>query len=122
MGKTVFVSSHLLSEVQQIADHIGIIDNGKLITEGKIETINSSEQSLLILETDDENKTVDIINSLNFEYEKISKGFKIFCKREDNITINKILVENSVNVYNLESVSKTLEERFLGITEDGVFS
>lgn len=116
------MSSHLLSEVQQIADHIGIIDNGKLITEGKIETINSSEQSLLILETDDENKTVDIINSLNFEYEKISKGFKIFCKREDNITINKILVENSVNVYNLESVSKTLEERFLGITEDGVFS
>jgi ABC-type multidrug transport system ATPase subunit len=116
MGITVLVSSHLLSEVQQIADYIGIIDQGQLIQEGKIEIVNADEQSFLVLETDELQKTNQIIESLGFDFEKTDSGFKIFCNREDNVFINKKLVENRINVYNLESVSKTLEERFLGIT------
>ncbi|UTB32308.1 MAG: ATP-binding cassette domain-containing protein [Methanobacterium sp. ERen5] len=116
MGITIFVSSHLLSEVQQIADYIAIIDKGQLIQEGTIESINSSEQSFLILETDQLTNTIQIIESLNFDYENIHAGIKVFCTRKDNIKINKLLVNNTINVYNLESVSKTLEERFLGIT------
>jgi len=115
-GITVLVSSHLLSEVQQIADYIGIIDQGQLIQEGKIEIVNADEQSFLVLETDELQKTNQIIESLGFDFEKTDSGFKIFCNREDNVFINKKLVENRINVYNLESVSKTLEERFLGIT------
>ena len=42
-GKTVFISSHLLSEVSQLADMIGIIAAGKLIREGRIETLLSDE-------------------------------------------------------------------------------
>lgn len=116
MGITILVSSHLLSEVQQIADYIGIIDQGKLIQEGSINMVNSNEQSFLVLETDKIQKTSQLIESLGFNYEKIDVGFKIFCNREDNMIINKKLVDNQINVYNLESVSKTLEERFLGIT------
>lgn len=115
-GITILVSSHLLSEVQQIADYIGIIDQGQLIQEGEIEIVNADEQSFLILETDELGKTKKVVESLGLDYEKIDKGFKIFCNREDNVIINKTLVANQINVYNLESVSKTLEERFLGIT------
>ncbi|BDZ69868.1 ABC transporter ATP-binding protein [Methanobacterium petrolearium] len=117
MGITIFVSSHLLSEVQQIADYIGIIDQGRLLEEGEIELINSDEQSSLILETDQFKKTAQILEATNFDFQKLPEGFKVFCKREDNVIINKTLVENKINVYNLESVSKTLEERFLGITD-----
>jgi ABC-type multidrug transport system ATPase subunit len=116
MGITILVSSHLLSEVQQIADYIGIIDQGQLIQEGEIEIVNADEQSFLILETDELGKTNQLIESLSFDFEKTDSGFKIFCNREDNVIINKMLVANQINVYNLESVSKTLEERFLGIT------
>lgn len=116
MGITILVSSHLLSEVQQIADYIGIIDQGQLIQEGEIEIVNADEQSFLVLETDELGKTNQLIGSLGFDYEKTDSGFKIFCNREDNVVINKTLVANQINVYNLESVSKTLEERFLGIT------
>lgn len=116
MGITILVSSHLLSEVQQITDYIGIIDQGQLIQEGEIKIVNADEQSFLILETDDLQKTNQIIEYLGFDFEKMDIGFKIFCNREDNVIINKKLVENQINVYNLESVSKTLEERFLGIT------
>lgn len=116
MGITILVSSHLLSEVQQIADYIGIIDQGQLIQEGEIEIVNADEQSFLVLETDKIQKTSQLIESLGFDFEKIDVGFKIFCNREENVIINKKLVDNQINVYNLESVSKTLEERFLGIT------
>ncbi len=116
MGITILVSSHLLSEVQQIADYIGIIDQGQLIQEGEIKIVNADEQSFLVLETDELGKTNQLIESLGFDYEKTDSGFKIFCNREDNVIINKTLVTNQINVYNLESVSKTLEERFLGIT------
>ena len=118
MGITVFVSSHLLSEVQQIADYIGIIDSGHLLKQGGMELINSDEQSFLVVETDQLKRTANIIESLDFDFEKISNGFKVFCTRKDNVTINKKLVGNQINVYNLESVSKTLEERFLGITNN----
>nr|WP_319373892.1 ABC transporter ATP-binding protein [uncultured Methanobacterium sp.] len=116
MGITILVSSHLLLEVQQIADYIGIIDQGKLIQEGSIDIVNANEQSFLALETDKLQKTGQLLKSLGFDYEKIDTGFKIFCNREENVIINKKLVDNQINVYNLESVSKTLEERFLGIT------
>ncbi|WP_414470177.1 ABC transporter ATP-binding protein [Methanobacterium sp. ACI-7] len=115
-GITILVSSHLLSEVQQIADYIGIVDQGQLIQEGEIEIVNADEQSFLVLETDDLWKTKEIIQSLDFDYEKTNNRFKVFCNREANVIINKMLIENQINVYNLESVSKTLEERFLGIT------
>ena len=42
-GKTVFVSSHILSEVQQLADVVGIIARGRLVREGKIETLLREE-------------------------------------------------------------------------------
>lgn len=116
MGITIFVSSHLLQEVQQIADYIGIIDQGKLIQEASIDMVNANEQSFLVLETDKLQKTSRLIESLGFDYEKIDGGFKIFCNREENVIINKEMINNQINVYNLKSVSKTLEERFLGIT------
>lgn len=116
MGITILVSSHLLSEVQQIADYIGIIDKGHLLKQGGMELINSNEQSFLIVETDQTKNTAQIIKSLNFDFEIIENGFKVFCSRENNVVINKKLIEDQINVYNLESVSKTLEERFLGIT------
>jgi len=117
MGITIFVSSHLLLEVQQIADYIGIIDQGKLIQEGSINMFDTNEQSFLVLETDKLQKTSQLIESLGYDYEKTDSGFKIFCNREENVIVNKKLVGNQINVYNLESVSKTLEERFLGITK-----
>jgi ABC-2 type transport system ATP-binding protein len=83
-----------------------------------MELINCNEQSFLVVETDQLKRTAEIIESLDFDFEKANNGFKVFCAREDNVNINEKLVGNQINVYNLESVSKTLEERFLGITNE----
>lgn len=116
MGITILVSSHLLSEIQMIADYVGIIDNGKLIKEGSIKSMNTNQQNYLILETDDAQKAEKVLNSLNFKFDKSDDFFKIYCTYEDNPIINKNLIINDLKVYNLKAHSKTLEERFLGIT------
>ena len=53
-GKTVLVSSHILSEVQQLADVVGIIARGRLVREGKIETLLQEEGAVRIRVTADE--------------------------------------------------------------------
>ncbi len=53
-GKTVFVSSHILSEVQQLADVVGIIARGRLVREGSVETLLREEGSVRIRVAPDE--------------------------------------------------------------------
>lgn len=118
MGITILVSSHLLSEIQLIADYVGIIDNGTLIKEGNIHDINANQQSYLLLETNNREKTEEILKKLSFKFIKSNDSFKVFCDYNDNSIINKSLVENNLEVYNLKSHFKTLEERFLGFTEE----
>ncbi len=51
-GKTVFVSSHLLSEVQQMCDDVGIVKHGKLIAQGEVTTLVQSGTRLVVRATD----------------------------------------------------------------------
>lgn len=118
MGITILVSSHLLSEIQLIADYVGIIDKGQLIKEGNINDINANQQSYLLIETNNEEKTEKILKDLSFKFIKENNSFKVFCDYNDNSSINKFLIENNLEVYNLKSQFKTLEERFLGFTEE----
>jgi ABC-type multidrug transport system ATPase subunit len=118
MGITILVSSHLLNEIQLIADYIGIIDNGKLITEGDMNLLDINDQNYLILETNNFKKAENILNKLNFKFSKENNNLKIYCDYEDNSIINENLVYGGLKVYNLKSHLKTLEERFLGITAD----
>ncbi|MBZ9570148.1 ATP-binding cassette domain-containing protein [Methanobrevibacter sp. TMH8] len=117
-GITILVSSHLLSEIQLIADYVGIIDNGRLIMEGHIDSIDIDQQNYLILETSNNKKAEKILNSLNFEFEKKNDSLKIYCEYNHNSMINKKMIENNLEVYNLKSHLKTLEERFLGIADN----
>lgn len=112
-GITVLISSHILSEIQLIADYVGIIDEGRLIDEISIQKLNTEGQSCLILEVDDHQKTANILNQMKVKFSFDETQIKVFCDREMNSLINKKLVENQVSVYNLSPVLKNLEERFL---------
>lgn len=57
-GMTVMVSSHLLAEVEQTADHVGIISKGKLIFQDSINVLRARSQSGLILKTSDNDRAV----------------------------------------------------------------
>lgn len=112
-GLTVLISSHILSEVQLIADYVGIIDEGRLIDEISIQQLDTEGQSCLIIEVDDEQKTANILNQMKIKFCFDEPQIKVFCDRELNSLINKKLVENEISVNRLSPVSKNLEERFL---------
>jgi ABC-type multidrug transport system ATPase subunit len=117
-GITVMVSSHLLSEVQQIADYVGIIDKGRLVEETEISLIEAEEQSYLLLDVDKPYEAELVLKDMNIKFTKEEKSIKVFCKRQMNSSINYKLVHKDINVFNLASVAKSLEERFLAITDE----
>lgn len=59
-GATVFLSSHLLSEVEQIATHLGILSQGVLVAQGSLEEMQRGVQRQLLVETDAQEKAASI--------------------------------------------------------------
>ena len=117
-GVTIMLSSHILNEVQQIADFVGIIDHGKLIEEVDILSINEDNQSCLLLEVDDDKKAIGIIKDLGYKYQAEPDSIKVFCKKSLNNILNKKLVDAQIKVNNLSSVAQSLEERFLAVISE----
>jgi lantibiotic transport system ATP-binding protein len=118
-NKTVFVSSHLLAEVERMATHVGIIDHGELLFQGSIKDLEAISQPRVQVEV---NNTVDAANLLK------KQGFTVTDITEDNLSvpfisktqmseINALLNKNNHQVYSIHKVQKDLEKLFLDITQ-----
>jgi len=118
--KTVFISSHLLGEVERMATHVGIINNGELLFQGSISDLQLLSQPLVQIEAEN---TVDAANFLtrsNFEVTDITDNY--FCvpytsKRQMG-ELNTILNKNGFTVYSISKQQKDLEKLFLAITQN----
>lgn len=117
-GITIMVSSHILSEVQQLADYVGIINRGSLVEEVEVQSIIDMEQSFLQIEVDKLQSALEVLNKMNLKHEIEANVIKVFCKKTMNGIINKNLVQKEISVSSLTSISQNLEERFLSVTED----
>ncbi|MDK2948808.1 MAG: type transport system ATP-binding protein, partial [Methanolobus sp.] len=123
-GITIFVSSHNLLEIQEICTHIGILKNGRLITEGTIGDIRRLESNGVI--------TVGIYN-MSPEIVSLVEGVEYVVKtelKEKNILeiyvnsktdvkpeLNKLIVNNGGQVFKLIENSLSLEDAYLSATE-----
>jgi ABC-type multidrug transport system ATPase subunit len=119
-GKTLLVSSHLLSEVEQIADSMIIIDKGKKIVEGKVsELINPDKVQVEIISLDNNAAKEVILHSqwagglIEASVEKIL----LETKKELIPDLFKFLVQQSVLLISIKSTN-TLESYFLSMTND----
>jgi bacitracin transport system ATP-binding protein len=118
MNITIFLSSHILSEVQQISTKIGIIQQGKLIEEIDKEALNAKTRQYLQIKVSDGGKAVHTLEKLNItEYKVIENGvIQIYEKLDDALLINRALIENGVDFYESAVLSKTLEDYFIELT------
>ena len=109
LGMSVFISSHILSEIEAMCDKIGIIDNGVLLEVKDLK--NKSNVSIVSIEVNDNDKAIKILK----EYEPVIKNQKIFLqvKKELIPNINKKLVENNLLVYEISAKHKSLEDEFI---------
>ena len=118
MGKTLIISSHILREMELVANRMVVINRGKVLVEGEVKTLLKSSKVKIILMTDDAVKTIVLIKNayphLNPEQNKL-KEIIFETAFEDVPKINQMLVESGVSVYQLNALN-SLEDYFLTIT------
>lgn len=119
-SKTIFVSSHLLSEVEKIATHVGIIHQGKIMFQGTSNSLIeiTTQQNSFEIETENAETTLSILQN---EFNASKKDeYKIIIKntsKEMRATAIQILSEKRIKIYNAMFVRQNLEELFLNITK-----
>ena len=113
-GTTIFISSHILSEVENICNVIAIIDNGKIIDIKKMEDIRGEQTNQLLIEVDDiEHSQKIIMDEFNILPEIDGNIIIINVSRDDVPKINRSFVNNGINVYQIKNNVKSLEDEFI---------
>ncbi len=127
MGKTIFISSHILSELADLCNKIGIIEKGNLLVCGDIEEIKRKIKQTLTIQ-------IDVINDVE-RAQEIAMGYsgvmdtqrehttiriEFNGKKEDVAGLIQTLVDNKIKVVWSKCIETNLEEVFLKITKGEV--
>ena len=117
LGLTIMLSSHLLHEVERVCNRIGIINQGRLLYEGGMENLFSSDR-LLKITAEPLEQAYDLLQrELELSVRRNgSKSFYLKLPHESIPRVNALLVENGIRVMELSPHTETLEEIFLSLT------
>jgi len=119
-GRTVFLSSHLLDEVEKTCDHAAIVDHGRIVTQGAIADLAADGRNELIVGCDDPGLAIAVLDGYSGirDARRSEDGLRLTLApgRDGAAAVNRLLVEAGVEVARLEPVRHSLEERFLEIT------
>ena len=117
--RTVFVSSHLLDEVQKMCDAAAIIDRGRVIAHGTIaELVDAGGAREVFVGCDDPERADAVLRGrLGLAATLVPGGIRVATGgRADTARINAALIDAGVAVWRLEPVQRSLEQRFLALT------
>lgn len=122
-GVAVFVSSHLLSEMELMCDRVGVIQNGKLISVQNIQDFTRNNEGSCVWATVDPSQTEQakrLLGTLNKTVLHTDpQGQLLIQMSKDEIpAVNKFLLDSGIRVYSIQMQVQTLEDRFLEITEE----
>lgn len=114
---TILISSHILSEIENLADIIGVMDNGRLITELNKDELSDKLDKRVDFEVSDVNRACAILERIGLhdgsDYE-ISKtdGITLYTNLDLRDRINELFVENGIKVRKINLSEENLEEYF----------
>ena len=118
-GKTILLSSHILSEIAVLADDIGIIDHGVLLEETSMEELEKKNRKYILLEVSDVPKATLILER-QFGLKDYSvqgdQTLRIYDTALDMAAVNKALVMQNIAVASSQLCNDTLEDYFKKIT------
>ncbi len=118
-GKTIFVSSHQLGEVQQTCDHVMIISKGRLIQSGSVEELVALGQGdSQIITIDRPHEAADILNAQGYQATVIDAAtVTVAVDGSEAQAINETLAANQLFLRGLRAQESSLESVFLELTE-----
>ncbi len=114
-NKTVIISSHILSEIELIANRMIIINKGKTIVQGDVAELLNSQEIIVSFKIDNVEKAVQLIKRsifANCQTEVLDSSILIHTSTETIASINKLFCDNGINVSSIETKRK-LEDYFL---------
>lgn len=115
-GKTILISSHLLNEIEMVADSMIILHKGKKMVEGKVSQLLDPSRTLVQIETTDPIAAIQIISTSQWSKYLVSNNSLSFEMDKKNIPlVINFLVEQQIQVENIIS-NHSLENYFLQLT------
>ncbi|WP_107951662.1 ABC transporter ATP-binding protein [Lysinibacillus parviboronicapiens] len=116
-GITVLLSSHMLSEIDQIATSVGIISDGNLLFQGSMESLRKKGRSAILLKTGDNTKAEELLLTQGYSLTKSDSRLEFDNLADREVAeINRLLVEHYIPVTRIEEQKKSLEDIFLELT------
>lgn len=121
--KTIFLSSHVLSEVQELCDRVGFVRDGEIIAEGDVETFFDDLEMFPKLELKLENpiEAFKIIEEVDYIQRPrlVDEQLTLYCREEKKMDIIKLLLDEGFEIDDFSVKKPDLEEVFVRLTEDG---
>lgn len=116
-GMTVMVSSHLLSEIDQMADHIGVISRGELVFQDRLSVLHDRSDSCIAIRTLNNEAARNVLSSQGISCQE-EEGFLLIPRLPDRKLAEYFLqfLKNEIGVVRIEERKKTLEDIFLELT------
>lgn len=117
MGVTILISSHILSEIEQMADYVGIIRNGNLLFQGTLDELKARTNTQILIKATPLDKAQEFIRQMGLGVE--NREGKLYVSKGEIGTeeLNRALVLKGFGVSHLSESEKSLEEIFLELTE-----
>lgn len=118
-GKTIFISSHLLSEIEKIATHVGIINKGKLVFQGSIEELHQVNKPFIQVQVNDVTDAANLLLRKGFQPEIEHANLVLpYTSHQQMGNVNTLLVQSGFTVFSINNSKKDLEHLFLNITQN----
>lgn len=114
-GMTVMISSHILSEIDQMATVVGIINQGCLIFQEMMSVLDMQREPQIILRTSDNNHAFQLLKKANPQ--RTTDGLQIGALTDEQTgAVVQCLCSNGISVYRVEEHRESLEDIFLNLT------
>lgn len=120
-GVTVFVSSHLLSEIEMISDYLVMLRKGEVIFFGKTEELlhrSRPKITAIAKDSSDLPRLLEIVNRLGHSAELVNDEIRIDADETWGAELNRVAFENGILLQQITPVRASLEETFFNMTEE----
>jgi ABC-2 type transport system ATP-binding protein len=116
-GRTVFVSSHILPEVQQTADRVAILSRGRAVAAGPVrEVLSSGRTQTLVVRLDDPGRGLEVLESAGFEARMDDHAIRVSLPVTEAARVTRALAERGLYLTELRPDEADLETVFLELT------
>ncbi len=116
-GKTVFLSSHLLNEVEQLCDRVAIIHQGQILRHGPVSELLTAENTALRIQAEPVEKAMAILAN-SWPVARHKDWLEVSASPKEGPAIVAQLVDAGVKIYQLVARHQSLEDYFMAVTRE----